>query len=90
MFVGQGGPEREKRWLEKRERAVERYKAQSSSGKGPITEKTDENHREDVTDDGEKGIQTQGWEVEELGGYLSDEENVGEEEWRRVRPNGEL
>jgi hypothetical protein len=31
---------------------------------------------------------TQGWDVEELGEYLSDEENVGEEEWRRVRPNG--
>ena len=34
-------------------------------------------------------VQTQGWDVEELGEYLSDEEDSGEEEWRRVRPLGE-
>ena len=37
----------------------------------------------------ENGVQTQGWDVEELGEYLSDEEDSGEEEWRRVRPLGE-
>lgn len=39
--------------------------------------------------EGESDPAEQGVEVEGLSGYLSDEEDVGEEEWRTVRPLGE-
>jgi hypothetical protein len=73
LYAGGGAPERETRWLEKRKRAVERIRKA----------RTGEDSKDGTT------AHEQGVDVTALSGYLSDEEEVGEEEWRRVRPTGE-
>lgn len=95
LFPGRGGPENEGRWLDKREKAIGLF---SLARDASTAEKSAKQVKEEVEESTkaendsvsqENGVQTQGWDVEELGGYLSDEEDSGEEEWRRVRPLGE-
>lgn len=73
LYAGGGAPERETRWLEKKERAVDRRRKARKEGPGRDGSRAEE----------------QGVDVEMLSGYLSDETDAGEEEWRRVRPTGE-
>ena len=63
LLPGSGGPHQESRWVDKRSRALERYRATRPGVNGESM-----------------------LEVETVGGYLSDEEDVGVEEWRTVRP----
>lgn len=76
LLLGKGAPELEARWLNKRSRAIGRMK-------GKIREKGEGDEK------GGTDQVVQGWDIEEIGEYLSDEEEGEEEEWRRVRPKGE-
>lgn len=69
---------------------MERYKAQHDRGRSMkgVKEETVGEAGQSEEQRVDTGTEAQGWDVEELGAYLSDEEGSGEEEWRRVRPHG--
>lgn len=84
LLAGGGAPEREGRWIEKRARALDRFHGRYSARGQGKTGFAEEEDRE-VEDPESTG---EGLGVEDLGEYISDEEDVGEEEWRNVRPTG--
>jgi len=80
LLPGRGGPEKEKLWLDKRERAIGRMKENVARGlQSSDEEKAQERTGSEVVERG----------VEQVGEWLSDEEgNDVEDEWRSVRPKG--
>lgn len=84
LFPGKGAPEREKRWIEKQKRA--RMRRQMDQ-RGAETAQEAGEPEQDVSVTLDKATDVE--DVEQIGEYLSDEEDVGEEEWRKVRPTGE-
>ena len=79
LLPGRGGPDRESRWLDKRTRALKRRQ--------DATRESHSNAKDDpIGPLGDEDVAERVLAVEEIGEYLSDEEDAGEEEWRRVRP----
>jgi hypothetical protein len=90
LLPGGGAPRDEAGWLRKRERAVARLMAsQANAGRGvPGCATTDG----DLEEGARKGCTytSHPYSAEYIGGWLSDEEEEDEQEWRRVVPGGEL
>ena len=77
LLKGGGAPEKEDRWFSKRRRAMERLRdSRGSDDKSAIR-------------DIDPSIVRLSLDVQELGEYLTDEEDEGEEEWRKVRATGQ-
>lgn len=81
LLPGGGGPQREARWLRKRERALKRYRDTQSAPS--FLHDTD---RVETPEDLDRILNL---DLDAIGDCISDEEDVGNEEWRRVVPGGE-
>lgn len=87
LFPGRGAPERETLWVEKHRRALDRRRQSQQTDSTERLGSPTDTHRFTTPEKGRDETGSLG--VEDLGEYLSEEESVGEEEWRNVRPTGE-
>jgi hypothetical protein len=88
LLPGRGGPEGERKWVDKWERAVRRWRSSprfSLDGEPSCGQGVEDVCGEDDLVDRTREVGG----IEEVGEYLSDDQaDDGQEEWRTVRPKG--